>query len=176
MAAAVIDATVGGASANSFATEAEADTYHESLIQNRVSSWVNADSTVKIPALITAARIMDERYEWRGFTADEDQRLLWPRNGILDVLKISIIAEDVIPQRLKDAQSEFARIIIEDDPSVDNPVIVQGLTALTAGPVSLKFKDSGIVDKVVPNRVRNMIPEWWGRIKGSGFVRETGTS
>lgn len=65
-----------------------------------------------------------------------------------------------IPQDLKDAESEFAGQLLGGDRSLDNSVIVQGLTAVRAGSVSLNFKQD-IMAQVVPDAVLNAMPQGW---------------
>lgn len=65
-----------------------------------------------------------------------------------------------IPQELKDAESELAGSLLKGDRTLDNDVIVQGLTSLRAGSVSLGFKDN-IVPQVIPDYVYNMMPLSW---------------
>jgi hypothetical protein len=70
------------------------------------------------------------------------------------------IAIDVIPQALKEAVAELAGQLGTADRTLDNDVIVQGLTSVRAGSVSLAFKDS-IMPKVIPDMVYNLMPASW---------------
>ena len=65
-----------------------------------------------------------------------------------------------IPQDLKDAESEFAGQLLQGDRSLDNSVIVQGLTSIKAGTVALGFKQD-IIPQVVPDAVLNLMPQTW---------------
>ncbi len=65
-----------------------------------------------------------------------------------------------IPQELKDAESEFAGQLLIADTTLDNPVIIQGLTSVKAGSVALTFKDM-IESHVLPDAVLNMMPPSW---------------
>ena len=56
--------------------------------------------------------------------------------------------------------SEFAGQLKKGDRSLDNDVIVQGLTSVKAGSVSLSFKDM-ILPQVMPDAVLNMMPDSW---------------
>lgn len=66
----------------------------------------------------------------------------------------------IIPQALKDAQSELAGQLAMEDTTLNNPVIVQGLTSVRAGSVALGFKDT-ILPQVIPDAVLNMLPWSW---------------
>ena len=65
-----------------------------------------------------------------------------------------------IPSDLKDAESEFGGQLLGGDRSLDNSVIVQGLTSVKAGSVSLNFKQE-IMPQVVPDAVFNIMPQSW---------------
>ena len=70
------------------------------------------------------------------------------------------IASNVIPQDLKDAESELAGQLGNADRTLDNDVIVQGLTSIKAGSVSLSFKDM-VEAHVLPDAVWNLMPPSW---------------
>jgi len=66
----------------------------------------------------------------------------------------------VIPQALKDAESELAGQLLKGDRTLDNDVIVQGLNSVKAGSVALGFNKS-IVPQVIPDAVYNLMPVSW---------------
>ena len=162
-------ATPGATNANSYATIAEANAYHATHLY--ASAWTSASLTTKEIALIMATRLMDTMYEWENEPTEEDQALLWPRHAMLRRNQIDWVEDDEIPIELKQATAEFARQLIEGDRSADNAVDTQGLRSLTAGSVSLSFKDS-VQPKVVPDAVYNLIPDHWGIVKGSSGMLE----
>lgn len=160
-----IIATPGASNANSYCTLAEADTYHESVIAAHATDWSGASDTTQNESLAMATRYLDALYEWAQWASETTQALQWPRRGVLDHLKLSTIAEDVVPQIIKNATAEFARQLIAEDRSADSDVERYGLTSLRAGSVSLSFKD-GVVARPVPDAVAVMIPAWWGYVRG----------
>lgn len=100
-----VDATVGGASANSFVTSAEMTTYCEARLN--ASTWTGA--AAQIPALTEATRDLSV-LAWQGIRVSSAQALAWPRDQVPDVddpfqLYYSTTA---IPQRIKDATCELA--------------------------------------------------------------------
>lgn len=106
--AVTIDATVGGASANSFVTLAEADTYMESRLN--ASTWeTDASDDTKNRALVEATRMLNTE-PWAGRNADTTQVLNWPREWVVnpDSPTQDFYDNDVIPQRVKDATMELA--------------------------------------------------------------------
>jgi hypothetical protein len=173
-----IDATVGGATANSYETLAEANVYFDERLP-LPTPWVASGNT-SIRALLMATRVLDAmsqphktlviskdnkiKYyltasQWTGSPATTTQRLAWPRIGMFD-RNGNEIPSDVIPAELKDAESELAGQLIIADSTLDNTVSVQGITSIKAGSVSLTFKEA-IDAHVIPDAVRNLMPASW---------------
>lgn len=168
-----IDATVGGTAANSYETYAEANVYFADRI-SVTPPWIGSGEEVY---LLTSTRVLDAmaqpfktfmpgpvpyyrvRRQWTGAPASSTQRLAWPRIGMFDA-NGNAIPSNVIPQALKDAESELAGQLKKGDRTLDNDVIVQGLTSVKAGSVSLAFKES-IVPQVIPDAVYNLMPQSW---------------
>ena len=102
-----IDATVGGAAANSFVTVAEADTYLEARLNS--AAWTGVDP--KMQALIEATRELCALSGWLGYRVTSTQALAWPRDEVVnpdDPTPGSYYAATIIPQRVKDATCELA--------------------------------------------------------------------
>ena len=77
-----IDATAGGASANSYITLAEADTFVEAMISSSdVSKWTTGNDDSRNRALTAAAQRLD-RERFLGARATDTQALQWPRTGV----------------------------------------------------------------------------------------------
>lgn len=66
----------------------------------------------------------------------------------------------IIPQDLKDALAELAGALGTTDSTLDNDVIIQGISSLKAGSVSLSFKDM-IERHVLPDMIWNLMPPSW---------------
>jgi hypothetical protein len=146
-----IIATPGAVDANSYETLVEAQAYFDAHLY--ASAWASADQATKEKALIMAARLLDAWFEWTGGASTSTQALGWPRTGMLSRNGYEI-ADDAIPQDLKNAQS--------------------GITEVKAGPVAVKFKEA-IERKVVPDVVRELIPPSWyegGVDEGTDLVFE----
>lgn len=172
-----IDATVGGANANSYETLAEANTYFDERLP-LPTAWV-ASGDQSIRALIMATRVLDSmaqprkhlahalngtpyyvvHRQWTGAPATPTQRLAWPRTGMYDA-NGNAIASNVIPQALKDAESELAGQLIMSDTTLDNSVTVGGIKSVSAGSVSVSFKDM-VERHVLPDAVWNLMPASW---------------
>jgi hypothetical protein len=173
-----IDASVGGAASNSYETQAEANTYFDERLA-LVPPWLVSGQD-NVAALIMATRVLDAyaqpkrtfipglpgdpgyfriRPQWTGAPATAMQKLAWPRTGLFD-RNGNAIPSDVIPQELKDAESEMAGQLLAGDRTLDNSVIVQGITSLRAGPVSLSFRN-GVFPQVLPDAVLDLMPPSW---------------
>jgi hypothetical protein len=77
-----IDATVGGASANSYLTLSDANAIIDGLVQDDdVAAWASATDDQKNRALYTATQRID-RERFLGARATDTQSLQWPRTGV----------------------------------------------------------------------------------------------
>lgn len=99
-----------------FATVAEADAYNASHVYG--GAWAPLDASVKARALYTATQLLNNNV-----------KLAVPTDGSAP-----------IPQSLKDATSEYARLLATDDsmnPAEANST--EGIKSLKAGSLSLEF-------------------------------------
>src|SRR5262245_24784687 len=134
--ACTIDAAVGGENANSFASIADADTYHET--HPYADTWTNASEDEKCRALQTATRLLDRWYEWNGHVSSTGQRLLWPRRAVTGRNGF-LVPSDELPEDIVHGTAELARQVLDADRTADSDVERQGLRALKAGSVELDF-------------------------------------
>lgn len=171
-----IDATVGGAASNSYELLSDANTYFDERLP-LATPWVaSGDATIR--ALIMATRVLDAMSSahrvlrrvgnadfyytsrrWTGAPATATQRLAWPRIGMFDAAG-NAIPSTVIPQALKDAESELAGQLLMADTTLDNVIAVSGITSVKAGSVSVSFKND-IAAHVLPDAVLNLMPPSW---------------
>ncbi|HPE48703.1 MAG TPA: hypothetical protein PLR76_09905 [Hyphomonas sp.] len=121
---------------NTYATLAEADAY--AATRSWAATWAALADAVREQRLADAAIYLDTSYTWKGQIADEDQVMSWPRVLVRDK-EGRLIASDAYPTVLKYAQVELA--YLASAALVTNESAGQ-VTALTAGSVSLTFKDS----------------------------------
>ena len=111
----VVETGTGNSSANSYLSEADADTYWTD--HGAPTTWTGATTAVKETALIMATQYLDAKYNrrWRGTKASNTQRLSWPRDGITDFDEFAV-PSDSLPRALTDATAEAAhRNITETD-------------------------------------------------------------
>lgn len=171
----VLDATAGGANANSYLTVAEFLAYLETAYELPESPSVLDDA----PLLGLATRTLNALYSgkrklvrpgsghayhlisptWTGVPATTTQALPWPRIGMFD-RNGNGIPSNVIPQALKDATAELARQFKVGDRTLDSDVSIQGITSVRAGSVAVSFKDM-IETQVIPSAVLDLlVPSW----------------
>ena len=80
--AVTIDATVGGANANSYLTLAAAEAIIDGFVQDDdVVAWASATTDQKNRALVSATQRLD-RERFLGARATDTQALQWPRTGV----------------------------------------------------------------------------------------------
>ena len=80
--AVTIDATAGGANANSYITLAQADAYVEAMINSTdVSKWSTGTDDNRNRSLAAAAERLD-RERFLGARATDTQARQWPRTGV----------------------------------------------------------------------------------------------
>lgn len=111
----ILDSTIGGASANSYISRADADTFFEARYND--GGWSTLSDANKERALVAATRLID-RLSFIADRATATQRLEWPR---LYVRKASrnytetgdnlYYDDDELPQQLKDAVCELATLL-----------------------------------------------------------------
>lgn len=122
----------------------------------------------KIPALIMAQQQMTSLINWSGFVTSLTQKLPWPRNGMWGRNEMQSIPDNVIPDEVKWAQFELARLLINGDRTEEFDIDTNGITHLRAGPVTLKFKEyNNYGPGVIPQAVWGLlVPSWFSTITG----------
>ena len=103
------DATAGAATANSYASVAEADAYL--AVRGDTSTWTALTLGQKESKLQWAALYLDT-LTFKGTRSTSTQALQWPRIGVWDRDGFEV---DGIPQALKNAQAEMAFQLIAND-------------------------------------------------------------
>lgn len=101
--AVVVEDGTGLANANSYASEADADTYTS---ERGIASWAALAPGDKSSALIRATDYL-KAYTWKGVRAVSTQALDWPRRYVYDG-EGTLVASNVVPAALKKACIELA--------------------------------------------------------------------
>ena len=144
--AATIDATLKGASANSYVTLAEANAYFETVPHD--AHWTGSDDA-KNRVLITATRYLDA-FEYYGERCTTTQALKWPRKDYkVDGVKIDCT---YIPQQVKNATFELAHVLLYKGEALVGTTGTEGTyDQVELGDLKVKFKDSSQTPGVINN-------------------------
>jgi hypothetical protein len=134
-----IDATVGGANANSYVDVSAADTFFDNRLNS--SAWTNVvDSDDKARALIEATdRIEQEKY--RGTRASSTQRLNFPRTGIT-YDDNTPVPSTVVPRQVCNATMEMAlALLVAGKTDILAATGLEQFKSIRAGTVDLSMRD-----------------------------------
>ena len=144
---AAIDATLSGASANSYVTLAAADTYFETTPDS--STWTDKTTDAKNRALISATRWIDA-LSFYGDRCTETQALKWPRDNYT-VDGVDLVCS-LIPQGIKVATYELARALANDTDAVTGSTGTSGIyDEVKLGELQVKYKSSSTTPGVINN-------------------------
>lgn len=110
------DATIGGASANSYITVAKADELAPLLVSSvRSAAWLAiSPDTSKEVFLMRAAKLLETYMDFDGTKVSSSQALAWPRDWVYGLDGSTAYASDVIPLPVAEAQTLLAINLSED--------------------------------------------------------------
>jgi hypothetical protein len=104
----------GRSDANSYASVADADAYHEGHLY--ASAWTAATTANKEKALVMATRLIDGQFQFEGVKVSDAQALQWPREDCHDPdADGGMVADDVVPNGVIEATCEMARELLIAD-------------------------------------------------------------
>jgi len=159
---------------NTIAADPEANAYcsleeAEALMQGHPFStrWDAATADMRRRALVLATRLLDDSMTWDGDPTTYEQKLQWPRMGCVTRTGDEL-ADDSIPEAVREATVELARLVLVSDRSLDNEAQAAGLTSLSAAGISMSFK-ANAGSKPIPDAVARMLAHL-GAVAGSSFV------
>ena len=144
---ATIDATLGGASANSYVTLAGADAYFETVPDS--STWTAKTTDQKNRALISATRWIDV-LSFYGARCSETQALKWPREDYtVDGIELACT---LIPEAIKTATYELARALANDTNAITGTTGTTGIPdEVELGELRVKYNKTSQTSGVVNN-------------------------
>ena len=145
--AAVIDATLGGASANSYVTLADADAYFETVPD--FTDWASKSTDQKNRALISATRWIDV-LSFYGKRCSETQALKWPREDYkVDGIELACT---LIPFGIEVATYELARALANDTDAITGSTGTTGIyDQVELGELKVRYKSSSMTPGVINN-------------------------
>lgn len=138
-----LDATVGGASSNSYLDRTAADSIMEEN-PHASATWIALTDAVKDVNLVRATRVIDAEFDWLGYRANltVTQSLEWPRGGVY-VRDRGTIATNIIPIEIQRATSEYAYYLSQQSAQ---PETTAGLKSIKLPAVELHYKELQISD------------------------------
>jgi hypothetical protein len=146
----------GLANANTYASRADGDAYHESVVGG--TDWTGASTTVRDAALAMATRTLDAMFRFKGRRVTTTQALQWPRNDVIDAEAGDpsvLLSASAVPASLVGATCELARRLLVEDRTGDPDGT--GLRSMTlAGSVRFVF-DAARLKPVVTDYIAAMI-------------------
>lgn len=178
-----IDATVGGANANSYLTLADAQAIIDGLIEDDdVAAWASATTDQKNRALYTATQRLD-RERYLGARATDTQALQWPRTGVRKPdtyintyavgfpfrITTDYYTDTEIPTQIKQAQAVLA-VYLNNNKDGLGLNGLEDYNSVTIGPISVSVNQNSPqsgVDKVPPLMERYLTGL---RISGPGNI------
>ncbi len=140
-----------GASANSYLTQATAQTYLDGRLN--VAEWTNAVTADKDRALIQAAsRLELESFE--GFKTTTTQRLKWPRSGAPDG-ETDLYDKDLMPRVVEEATTELALAYLKGEVDLSE-IGLEAFKQVTVGSIAVEPK-LGRRGDALPSVVRRIL-------------------
>ncbi len=137
----VLDATVGGATANSYLTSATANAYFESRPE-AATTWASATTATKDFYLVAATERLEQE-SYFGTKASLTQRLLFPRSGVYDS-DGQLLSELTMPRQLLNATCEVAWwLYSQAGTDLFKESGLEAFTDLRVGPLALGLRTSG---------------------------------
>lgn len=161
----VVEDGTGLSTANSYATAANGDTYHDKHYY--ATDWTGATTSNKEKALMMATRLIDDSYQFKGTKKVYTSALQWPREAAIDPDRRDVVYSPLdnilgpyfdsttIPQILKDATCELARMLITADRTTDP--LGQGMDVLSVAGISINFSKPDDKRPIVPELVQTML-------------------
>ena len=142
------------------------DAYHAAHPFN-ATGWAAIEVSDKERFKRLATRLFDDLFEWEGYPSQQGQVLSWPRSWVYDSQRrlYSPIPSDVIPVRIKEAESEWAYQLSKKDLTIENEIRDERI--IRSGDVQFGRDPPR---RVIPSVVLDRIPEeWYCGVKGGGI-------
>lgn len=106
-------------------------------------------------ALVWATRLLDQMMRWYGSKRTEEQRLRWPRSGVVDADGYNLDF-DLIPELLEEATAELALSLLERNRFEQPGLLGQGIEEARLGPIAVKVGSEERID-VVPQNILSLL-------------------
>lgn len=111
----------------------------------------------KEKAVIWATTTFDNLMLWNGTKTTVEQRLRWPRIGVVDADGNSY-DEDLIPELLEIATADYALVLLEQNKLGLPAILGQGISKAKLGPLSVVIDDEQQEDAIPQNILALLSP------------------
>jgi len=163
MATLVKETGSGSASANSYASAADGDAYHD--LHMYATLWTGANTATKEKALMMATRLLDANYLFYGRKLLKTQALQWPRYAVPDPDHAGgrdFLDDSEMPGDLVKATCELARELIITDRTQPPPG--EGLKQIQLVGSLMATFDKLDEPGVLTAEVKKLLGKWGMRI------------
>lgn len=160
-----LDATVGGASANTYLTLSDANDIVDGLVEDAdVTAWASSTDDQKNRALATAAQRLD-RERYLGARVTDTQALQWPRTGVRKPdtyintyavgfpfrITTDYYTDTEIPDQVKRAQTILAVYLNNNKDGIGLSGL-EDFKSVQVGPITVSPDKSGVIgaDRIPP--------------------------
>lgn len=157
----VVESGSGSATAESYVSVADANTYFtssrgDSADYSTSGEWLHADTStaMKEACLRWATRTLDLYVLWPGEKSSTTQALRWPRRYVIDVDDDEILAT-TIPTWLKNANCELARGFLLEDRTEDPEIGLSSVGQLVFNP----FDRAGVLSRAAKDIILGSIQD-----------------
>lgn len=169
-----LDATVGGASANSYVTVDEATAWLRTRLYTE--TWDLTDATSQAQALMWATALLDAQVVWWGSPTTLTQALAWPQTGQHDLFG-RLVPATVLPDFLQRATAIYALLLLEDTSQAVGTVDTGTIKSRKVGDMQITYHDpqqaaseTRPVSDGIPAEVRALLRPY-AQMSGSMTVR-----
>ena len=165
-----INATPKSPTANAYITLAAANAY---LSDRRLytGEWTAATTAEREAAIIWAASLIDQAFDFYGAVSDIYQALSWPRLGVID-RNGRYVDPDTIPQIVADANAELAYHLAKQDRTALSELVQLGIEDAAVGPIRVTLSGSMSMP-IIPETVVMMLSPFGELVAGQGGAMKT---
>ena len=156
-------ATPKSTDANSLATLAQANLYHDARLHN--TEWTSATDAKKEKALMMATRLING-LDFLGDRTTTAQVLSWPRHRVYE--DSLLLDHNTIPQSIINATSELAFLLLIKDTTRDSGD--KGFKSIKVGPIKIDPESSDRSD-TIPDSVMDYLRPFVGSAHMIGVVQ-----
>lgn len=163
MATLVIEDGTGVATANAYILASDADTILE-VNPTAYATWSALTAQQMDDYVIWASGWLDDYFDWKGYKTVPTSGMRWPRCGVYDRDGI-LIAEDEIPEQLKQAVAETAVWLVNSAAAGSGGIddnLPEGIKRVKADVVEIEFFEGGSADSqsgsnLLPDNIRFLL-------------------